>query len=115
LESSHTSFIFCPSVSTLVGFTFVSSAGFIKAEPTGNVRVDLIDPESSANIVNPAIVIFEEKDDNSNYEAQIITLESGATSDDGIGVSDAIRTWGSDNVWEAITLASDSKMQKGNP
>lgn len=72
----------------------------------------LVDPEAKANVLDPAIVIIEEKDDNSEYHAQIIKLESGATSDDGIGVDDAVRTWGIDNVWESTTMASDTKMQQ---
>ena len=102
------------SVTLTIGkLTFnLTSAATAANQDVNRSSLYLIDPETSANIVNPAIVIFTEKDDNSDYQAQIITLEPGATSDDGIGVSDAIRTWGVDNVWEAITKASDSKIQQ---
>jgi hypothetical protein len=72
----------------------------------------VMDDEASAIVADPAIIIFEEKDDNSEYHAIIVKIEPGTTSDDGIGVGDAVRTWGIDNVWESITMASDSKMEK---
>ncbi len=81
----------------------------------------LLAPEGG-NIVDPAIVIFEEKDDNTEYHAIIVDLEAGATSDDGIGVNDVRRTWGVDGSmqpvsgvsdWDAeVTLQSDTKKQK---
>ncbi len=70
-------------------------------------------------IINPAIVVFEEKDDRSTYEALVTTLEPGATSDDGLGVNAVIRTWvpsgtisGSDTATWYDTLASNSKLAK---
>src|SRR3989344_1547556 len=65
-----------------------------------------------ALILDPAIVIFEEKDDNAQYHAVVVTLEPGATGDDGIGVNDVIRSWQGDATWDAISLASDSKKTK---
>src|SRR3989344_1235166 len=65
-----------------------------------------------ALILDPAIVIFEEKDDNAQYHAVVVTLEPGATGDDGIGVNDVIRSWQGDASWDAISLASDSKKTK---
>ncbi len=67
---------------------------------------------SGGNIVDPAIVIFEEKDDNSNYEALIAITEAGGNSDDGVGVSDVERTWDADNTGWEVSLASDSKKTK---
>lgn len=83
---------------------------------TGNVNgnntmVYLLAPEGG-NLVDPALIIFEEKDDNSAYQAMVVTLEAGASSDDGIGVNDVSRTWGNDAVWDAISLASNSKISK---
>jgi len=72
----------------------------------------LVDPSRNTNILDPALIIFEEKDDRTNYEATIIVLEPGNTGDDGIGVNDAVRTWNSDAKWEEIALASDSKKTK---
>ena len=65
-------------------------------------------PEGSL-ITQPAVVIFEEKDDDNDYEAVIIDLEAGSSSDDGIGVNEAHRTWDSDNTAWEYNLASDSK------
>jgi len=66
-----------------------------------------------ANIVDPAIVVIEEKDDNNQYQAIIVTLEPGLTGDDGIGVNTVFRTWGPEQTeFGAHTLATDSKKQK---
>ena len=70
----------------------VSSTGV-----AGEVQVFLRDV-GGANIVNPAIIIFEEKDDQNNYEALIIDTDAGydggTTAD--LGVADAERTWEND-------------------
>jgi len=72
----------------------------------------LIEPDGAGEMDNPAIIIFEEKDDNSVYEAMVVQLEAGGNADDGIGVNDVIRTWEADGSdWEK-TLASDSKKTK---
>jgi hypothetical protein len=63
-------------------------------------------------IEEPAIVIIEEKDDNNVYETLIVTTESGASSEDGIGVNDVDRSWADDGVWDSTTMASDSKKEK---
>ena len=72
---------------------------------------------TGAIIKDPAVAFFEEKDDNSNYEATIVDLEAGTTSDDGIGVNNVYRSWlastntgGTDNF--ADTLASSSQKTK---
>ena len=78
-------------------------------------QVLLVNP-AGGNIADPAIVVFEEKDDPGNYNALIVTSEQGGSADDGIGVSDIIRTWlpvtttGSVNLRD--TLASNSKVTK---
>ncbi|MBS3091233.1 hypothetical protein J4217_02180 [Candidatus Pacearchaeota archaeon] len=71
----------------------------------------LVSPDGG-NIAGPALIVFEEKDDNTNYEAVITTVEAGGNSDDGIGVNDVVRTWGGDAVWDRISLASNSKLTK---
>ncbi len=71
----------------------------------------LVSPEGT-NIRDPALIIFEEKDDNSEYQAIVVTLEPGTTSTDGIGVNDVIRTWGGDTIWDATALASKSTQSK---
>jgi hypothetical protein len=59
---------------------------------------------------DPAVIIMEEQDDNTLYEGMLVTLETGATSDDGIGINDVLRTWHGDATWEEISLASNSKI-----
>jgi len=84
---------------------------FTHTGTANNTQIFLQDV-GGTNIATPALVIFEEKDDNNNYEALIVKLESGATSDDGIGVDDVERTWGSDDTtWES-TIPGDSKIEK---
>ncbi len=75
------------------------------------LNISLLSPQGG-NINLPAIGIFEEKDDNSVYEAIVVTTETGGTSDDGVGVDDVIRTWSADTEWDAIALYSDSKKTK---
>jgi len=78
-----------------------------------SIRIQLVNPEAAGvNQRLPAIVVFEEKDDNSLYQALVITTESGGDSNDGIGVNDVIRTWQADGTWDAIALASNSKIEK---
>jgi hypothetical protein len=79
-------------------------------------QIYLLSPEGG-NIVRPAVVIFEEKDDASNYEALIVTLDAGYDGDSaGVGVSDVIRTQAADgntyNGGNEIQLNSDSDMYK---
>jgi hypothetical protein len=106
------------SVNTSVGSGNSSTSGSV-GQFTYNISnrgtantVALYLVSANANVVDPALVIFEEKDDNTNYEALLVTLEPGASSDDGLGVSDLVRTWSGDAVWDAISLHSDSKITK---
>lgn len=83
------------------------------ASAVNESTIYLIDKSDGSIIKHPALIVFEEKDDNTKYEALIITTETGRTSDDGIGVNDVVRTWlsavttGTTNFRH--TLASDSK------
>ncbi len=77
-----------------------------------NTTTIYLKANDGANIADPALVILEEKDDANQYQALIVTLEAGATGDDGIGVNDVIRTWGNDGTWDAISLYTDSKKTK---
>lgn len=87
--------------------------------PSGAVnrsQIFLTSPEGG-NIVRPAVVIFEEKDDLSNYEALIVTLDAGYDGDSaGIGVGDIVRTQSADgdtyNGGNAIQLESDTDLYK---
>ena len=59
--------------------------------------INLVKPEGG-NIAKPAILVFEEKDDNSIYHAVIATIEGDGTSTNGIGVDDVSRTWHADSA-----------------
>ena len=74
-------------------------------------KVYLVDPEGNANVDQPAVIVFNEKDDQSEYEAVVIDLESdpGATSANGVGVNDILGTAkGTDKYWAEASKASDS-------
>ncbi len=64
-----------------------------------------------ARITRPAVVLFEERDDNTAYEALIVELEDGQTGDDGLGIDTVEDTWsGALSTWSS-TMASDSKKE----
>ena len=78
----------------------------ITANAANTARVFLLSP-NGGNIVNPALVIWEEKDDNTEYQALVVTLDPGASSSNGLDVSDVLRTWGEDSTWYATKADSD--------
>src|SRR3989344_197569 len=97
------------------GFTFTSGRLTYTVNATGTqdqVRVRLVDPAPGIEILRPALIIFEEKDDSSNYEALVVTLDAGYDGDSaGIGVGDVIRTWGNDNdLGNEIRLESNNDL-----
>lgn len=71
----------------------------------------LVSPEGG-NIARPALVVFEEKDDNNAYHALVVTTDSGYDGDSaGIGVGDIIRTWGADTqLGNEIRLETNTDM-----
>ena len=71
--------------------------------------VRLYNVAGSAKITRPAVVIFEEKDDNSNYEALIVEIDDGANSNDGMGIDTIEDTWSNAATGWATTRYSDSK------
>ena len=79
---------------------------------TANTSIVYLQAPEGGRITDPAVVIFEEKDDNTLYQAIIVTLEPGITAEDGLGISDVKRTWHGDATWDAITMSSDSKKTK---
>jgi hypothetical protein len=95
----------------------VATVGQLRYNITGSgtensTIIYLMGADDISEIMVPALAIFEEKDDNSAYEALIVKFEYGATSDDGLGIDDVERTWGNDNTaWEATT-PGDSKITK---
>jgi hypothetical protein len=98
-----------------VGIT--STIGVLVYNITGSgtansTTIYLESADGTTELLAPALVIFEEKDDNNNYQALIVKLEYGATSDDGIGVADVERTvWADNTAWE-VTTPDDSKIAK---
>ncbi|MEN9626222.1 MAG: S-layer like family, N-terminal region [archaeon] len=91
--------------------TIGASQGLQIANQTGLATVFLQQP-GGATITGPAVIIWEEKDDNSEYEAMVIPLENGLNADDGMGISDIFDTWSNGSgTWEA-TLKSDSDIAK---
>ncbi len=67
------------------------------------------------NIKGPAIILWEEKDDNNEYQAQVITLEEGGAGDDGVGVEDITSTWVNDSAeWSASTPANSNIEKRGD-
>jgi hypothetical protein len=73
----------------------------------------LLDAAGTTVITEPALMVFESKDDNNVYEGLIATTETGASGDDGVGVENVERTWLDDTVEGAaagIALASNSKL-----
>ncbi|MEK6889653.1 MAG: hypothetical protein AABX35_00540 [Nanoarchaeota archaeon] len=119
---------------TFGGTTAVNTTGASGASSSGAITVgqltynvssraivntttlNLLSPEGG-NIVRPAVVIFEEKDDSSAYHALIVTLDAGYDGDSaGIGVNDVIRTYSKDtnggNGGNEVQLISNSDLYK---
>ena len=84
------------------------------AANTNQTVLSLRNVANSSAVSSPAIILFEEKDDNTQYQALIVTPEANpaGTGDSGVGVLDVERSWGNDGTWDSISLASDSKMSK---
>ena len=119
---------------TFGGTTAVNTTGASGASSSGAITVgqltynvssraivntttlNLLSPEGG-NIVRPAVVVFEEKDDASAYHALIVTLDAGYDGDSaGIGVNDIVRTYSKDtnggNGGNEIQLESNSDLYK---
>src|SRR3989344_1027522 len=76
-----------------------------------SVKVTLKTP-GGAEINQPALIVWEEEDKNNVFQALVLTLETGGSSDDGLGVADVLDTWTNDSTnWEA-TLKSDNDISK---
>ena len=77
------------------------------------VKINLIEPGGSGTpITVPALIVWEEEDKNNVFHALVLTLETGGSSDDGLGVADVLDTWTNDSTnWEA-TLKSDNDISK---
>ena len=76
-------------------------------------KIFLNNPESAGvGLASPAVVVFEAKDDNNNYEAVIVDIEPtpAGTSTDGVGVNSVRVSTAQYNV--SATLQSDSDITK---
>ncbi len=69
---------------------------------------------ANATVTNPAIVIFEEKDDSSSqiYQALIVNIEGQGTTAASVGVSDVETTWGLDAQFDEIQMKTDNDLYK---
>ncbi len=90
-------------------FAIGQLAYFVNGSGSGDSVTIKLRDTNGAPISNPAVVIFEEKDDNSNYEAWIATVEVGGTGDDGLGINKLESTWTNDSSAWSDTSPADSK------
>jgi hypothetical protein len=115
------------TIDTTAGFTI--EGDIINASQSGNTTITntgltftfvyaglnatyayLMNPKTDAWIRDPAVVVMSEKDDNSQYQGMIITMEGAGSSTNGDGVDNIVRTW--QPVGQSTTaLASDSKKE----
>lgn len=80
-----------------------------------HTTIHLVDPEgaNTVRLNEPAVVLFEGKDDNSEYHAVVVDLETtpGGSSTDGVGVDDLL--YSSDYYHSGdLSLPSDSDISK---
>lgn len=76
----------------------ITGAGTAAGGGSDSVNVYLTSPDGG-NIVRPALVVFEERDDLTNYEASIVTMDAGYDGNtNDIGVNDIVRTYGADSA-----------------
>ncbi|MBI4116627.1 hypothetical protein HY449_02700 [Candidatus Pacearchaeota archaeon] len=82
----------------------------------GEIKVSLRVPgganNATSDITSPALIVWEEEDDNNVYNALVVELELGGSSDDGMGVSDITDTWQNDSATWTHTLKSDNDVTK---
>lgn len=80
--------------------------------PYNETTVYLVEPDGVGLINTSALIVWEEKDDNTYYHAQIILLEGGRTGDDGVGVDTGLSgsTWNNDSASWQTSRASNSKI-----
>ena len=86
---------------------------FIGSTSTANsTTIKLYQPDTGTLISAPGVVVFEGKDDSSNYEAIVIDVESAAagTSSNPLGVNDVYFT--SPTIYPNLQLHSDSDVVK---
>ncbi len=95
------------------GLTFAFTNGTRQnAGPYNETTIYLVEPDGVGFVNTSALIVWEEKDDNTGYHAQIIILEGGRTGDDGLGVDTGLsgNTWNNDSASWTTSRASNSKI-----
>ncbi|HEA46722.1 MAG TPA: hypothetical protein ENH99_02980 [Candidatus Pacearchaeota archaeon] len=78
---------------------------------TNLTQITIVDPEGGSDMIDqPAVIIYEAKDDDTNYHVIVVDLEGNAasmgSSTNGVGVNDVL--FSSDKYHDSATRASDS-------
>ncbi|MEK6760572.1 MAG: hypothetical protein AABX93_01465 [Nanoarchaeota archaeon] len=89
----------------------VAGSGVSTDQANDTVTIYLVNPGLGGNIVNPAIIVWEEKDDNNEYQAQVIELDPADSDADDIGVNDVEDTYSNESGQWETTRYSDSKFE----
>ena len=77
-----------------------------------NVSVKLNNPENTSETIdNPAVIIFEGENDDSEHQVIVIELKKN-NDDDDVGVKDVYFTAQEGMTWEDIELESDDKLKQ---
>ena len=88
----------------------------ITSTGANRTSIELIDPESNADLAEPGVMVFEGKDDNSAYHGFVINFESNAasmgSSANGVGVDEVLFTQHGEYYHASASLASDSDFTK---
>ena len=71
----------------------------------------LRDPDTNALITQPAVVIIEEKDDNSAYHAMVVTSRISANK---MGIGEVMRTWSNDDQWEELQTGTTNVVKEAD-
>lgn len=94
-----------------VQFNITNTNSTSVAKIGNQTTIYLVEADGDGNINKPALIVWEEKDDNNAYQALIVELEEGATGDDGLGIDSVEDTWSNAaSGWKA-SKASDSKKE----
>lgn len=79
--------------STYVGITNTGLTLRFKVTGANETTIYLQDPVTNTSIVNPSLVVLEEKDNNNQYQDLIVTTKLGNTATTAMSVSDVSRSW----------------------
>ena len=94
--------------------SFVFTSGQLTYNISNTALDDLkinLQTVNGVDITQPAVVIFEEQDDNNNYEAIIVEIKTGGTSTNGLGIDTVEDTWSNALGSWSSTRRSDSKKE----